>query len=198
MRMQDPEAGFSIPEDLDIDARHRARLEEIEEKESTLPTARPGSTYLAYKFSLHTLDGIPVLDDRGNPYLQWHTANTGTGYSKAPYIGSREIAEALIGRKLEPDEIRAHVDDWEDWLIGKTAMVDLTLNTDEKTGNQRLRIVRITPDRKSGAPSARSAGTNGAAITRPPEPTPIDPIPESREDKLARLRAQMEALEAVE
>lgn len=186
MRMQDPESGFALPSELDVDARYRARLEEIEERDSTQPTARPGSKYLAYKFSLHSLDNVPVLDDLGNVYLQWHTANTGTGYSKAPYIGSRELAEALIGRKLESDEIRAHMDDWDDWLIGKTAMVDLMLVTDDKTGNQRLRIARITPDRK--APPR----TNGAVA---PAPTPIDPAPDSREARLAQLRAQMEALE---
>jgi len=192
VRMKDPDASNFAAVDLDFEARYRARLEEVEEKESTLPTARQGATYLAYKFSLHTLDNIPVLDEDGDVYLQWHTSGTQTGYSKPPYIGSREIAEALVGKKLDSDEVRAHMDDWDDWLVSRTAMVDLMKTTDDKTGVEKIRIVRILPDR-----------TRGQTVQNP-RPAPAQPMPpangttETREEKIARLKAEAEALEAVE
>lgn len=165
-----------MPVGLDFETKYRARLEEIEERESTVIGSR-NPTYLAYKFSLHTLDNVPIFDEMGDVYLQWMTANTNTGYSKVPYIGSREIAEALVGKKLSTDEVRAHADDWDNWLIGKTALVDLMQVTDEKTGAERIRVIRITPDRS--APKAAAAASNG----------------EDKAALLARLKAQMEALE---
>ena len=190
VKMKDPDASNFAAVDLDFEQRYRARLEEIEEKESTLPTARAGATYLAYKFSLHSTDNVPVLDEDGDVYLQWHTSGTQTGYSKPPYIGSREIAEALVGKKLESDDVREHMDDWEDWLVGKTAMVDLMKTTDDKTGVEKIRIVRILPDRKAQAAQRPSAP--------PPAMPPANGSSETTEEKIARLKAEMEALEGVQ
>src|SRR4030095_9316401 len=161
VRMQDPDASYRPEVNLNFEEKYRARLEELEERESTITTARPGQTYLAYKFSLHEMDGAPVLDEiQGIPYLQWHTCSNQTGYSKPPFIGSREIAEALLARRLDSDDVRGLMDQgWDRPLLGKTCLVDLQMFKDEKTGNERIRIVRIMPDR---APSRRA-----------PEPTPI-------------------------
>jgi hypothetical protein len=187
--MQDPDASYRPEVNLNFEDKYRARLEELEERESTVATARPGSTYLAYKFSLHEMDGTPVLDDvSGDPYLQWHTCSNQTGYSKPPYIGSREIAEALLKRKLDSDDVRSLIDQgWDRPLIGKTALVDLQMFKDEKTGNERIRIVRILPDRKVAADVPPARGHGQAPATNGTD--------ETNEEKRARLRREMEALE---
>jgi hypothetical protein len=174
--MRDPEAGVAVPANLDLEEKYRARLEEIEERESTVPTARKGSTYLAYKFSLTSRDGERVVDDNGDDYLQWHTCNNSTAYSKAPYLGSREIAEALQGRKLSNEEVRAMLPDWEMELLNRTCIVDLQEIRNEKTGNTNIRIVRLLPDRSKARTAEVQAGTTPAPKrTHSPNPLPGDP-----------------------
>jgi hypothetical protein len=201
--MKDPDASGFAPPVMDFEQRYRAKLNEVEEKDSTMPTARAGSTYLMYKFTLYGEDNIAVLDEDGNVYEQVHTCGTQTGYSKPPYIGSRELAEALVGKQLTSEDVREHLDDWEDWLEGKWMRCDVMEIVDEKTGNKRIRIVRVLPDRSrqnataaAPQPAPAAAAPNGHAAAA--EPAPVAPEGETKAQKAARLRAEMEALEAVE
>src|SRR5215471_4966373 len=185
VRMRPAGQSQAINVELDLEERYRARLEEIEERESEQPTARKNSSYLLYKFTLHSLDNVPVLDNDGDPYLQFHLAGTYLDPSTKPgTIGSRELAEALHGRKLTNDEVNAHADDWDDWLIGKTAIVDLMQITD-KAGVERIRIVRILPDRGRPVAAVSVPPSNGPTTGSSAATTVI----ETREERLARLKA---------
>jgi len=153
MPPRDPKS-FAPVVELDEAEKYRLRLDEYEEGPSQFKTKIKNALMLTYKFNVHHMDGTPVIDESTGEIFQiWHFTNDSTRPSKPPYVGSRELASALIGRALDDDDIRSMIPVWEETLIGKTAIADLSKVFDRDTGEfKRWGIVRLLPDRARKAP----------------------------------------------
>lgn len=169
--------------DVDIDKKYIVEVIGITEAPSQFENSREGQMSLTWKFNLYDLDtNIAVIDSNSNlSYELWNFTpdttyrNTKTGKTAK----AREWTEALIGRELTDEQMNDLIDlGFEESLLHKRGLADLEWYV-TKSGNERLRIIRLRPYKKNAAPVA----------TQPAEPATAGRPGRSPEEVAARRKA---------
>lgn len=171
---QRADAGPSISVDLDIDAKYIVEVLGIVESQAQWDNAKQGDMSLTWKFRVFdTKDGYALIDNNsGDAYELWNFTNDNTyrNDTTGKAAKAREWTEALVGRTLSTDEMNELIDlGFEDCLKGKRGLADIEWYT-TRTGNERLKIIRLRPYKK------------GQAAAAPEEPTPPS---KSNSDRIA-------------
>ena len=125
---QDPDASFAPDVDIDDSKKWRGKLVGLDEKPSQYRDKNKNAMMLIWRFTVHDLDdGVAVVDNTsGEVYEQWQF--TGDATYDNPTSGkiapAREVANALMGHRLNDDEIRQlNAEGWARALVGKTALM---------------------------------------------------------------------------
>lgn len=147
---QDPSTSFVPDVDIDDSLKWILKLHDLEEQESLFRDKNPNAMRMVWKWHVYNeRTGEAVINNAtGEVFSLWQfTGDTTFPFNpKTGRIGeAREVADALMGKRLTDDEIRTmNEEGWEVSLIGRTALADLEWFT-TKTGNQRLRVLRLKP-----------------------------------------------------
>jgi hypothetical protein len=153
---QRADAGPSISVDVDVDQKYIVEVIGISEVQAQWDNAKDGDMSITWKFILTDQDGNVVIDNNsGDQYELWNFTNDKTYFN--PKTGkkakAREWTEALVGRDLTDEEMNDLIDlGFEESLLHKKGLADIEWYL-TKTGNERLRIIRLRPYRK-GKPQA--------------------------------------------
>lgn len=191
---QRPDAAVGPNIDIDIDQKHLVEVIEMEETASQYRDKRKDAMTIIFKFNAWNLDtGAAVIDD--NTGLLWeHWGFTPDGTWRNEKSGkaakAREWTEALLGKEITDDEMGELIDSgFREGLLHKKAVADFEWYTD-KNGIEKVRIMKLRPYRpktKANAPDPER-DLVGAAVGRPE-------VPETKADRQARLRRELEESE---
>lgn len=186
---QRADAGPSINIEIDVDEKYIVEVLGIAESQAQWDNAKQGDMSLTWKFRVFdTKDGYALIDNNsGDAYELWNFTGDKTYFN--PKTGkkakAREWTEALVGRDLSDDEMNELIDlGFEDSLKGKRGLADLEWYT-TKTGNERLRIIRLRPYKSKVAVS-----TSGHASDTTPAPEPVAAASKSP-DEVAAARKRL-------
>lgn len=158
---QAPDASFSVNVDIDDSQKWILKLTGIDEKPSQYRDKNKNAMMLIHKWLVYDVDtGLVVTDnDTGEPFELWQftgdaTYDNPTSNKIAP---AREIANALMGHRLDDEEIREMINDgWEESLMNRMALADLEWYADQN-GTQKLRVLRLKPYVKPEKPKRAAA-----------------------------------------
>lgn len=185
---QQPDAVQGPNIEIDIDQKHLVELIDMEETPSKFRDKRKDAMTIIWKFNVWDLaTGAAVIDDNTN--LMWeHWGFTPDGTWRNETSGksakAREWTEALLGREISDDEMKQLIaTGFKEGLLNKKAVSDFEWYTDTN-GVQKIRIMRLRPYK---------AAPNGAA--KKPEPVAAGGVAESKEERSARLRRELEEAE---
>lgn len=192
---QRPDAAVGPNIEIDIDQKHLVEVIEMEETPSQFRDKRKDAMTIIFKFNVWNLDtGAAIVDD--NTGLLWeHWGFTPDGTWRNEKSGkaakAREWTEALLGKELTDDEMGELIDaGFREGLLHKKAVADFEWYTD-KNGIEKVRIIRLRPYKQKAKAAAQESDREmvGAAVSRPE-------VPESKADRQARLRRELEAADS--
>lgn len=169
---QSPTASDGPSIEIDVDEKYIAELVDWTEAPAQYPDAKPGEVSLTWKFRLTnnaTGEMVTDMNTNGDPYELWQFSNDRTyrNEKSGKVAKAREWAEALLGKPLTDAQIQAlNESGWAETLIGRKALADLEWYV-TKTGNTRLKIIRMRPAKKQGA---AAPVTVAAAVEAAPLP----------------------------
>lgn len=146
---QAPDATFMPDVDIDDSKKWILKLVGMEEQPSKYREKRKDAMMLIFKWYVYDVeDGTVVTDNNtGEPFELWQfTADATYDNPKSNKIApAREVANALMGHRLDDDEIREmNSDGWEEVLTNRMATADLEWYSDQN-GNQKIRVLRLKP-----------------------------------------------------
>lgn len=179
--------------EIDVDSKYIVEVLDITEQPAQFDNSREGDMSMTWKFRLYDVaTGVAVLDDNtGDPYEMWNFtsdktyANVKTG-KKAK---AREWTEALVGRDLSDDEMNELIDlGFADSLRKKRGLADLEWYT-TKAGNERLRIIRLRPYKKTAQANPTTAP--GVKTTDAASAPAAATAPGKSPDEIAKRRAAL-------
>jgi len=216
---QRPDAPVGPNIDIDIDQRHLVEVIEMDEVPSQFQDKRKDAMSIIFKFNVWNLEtGEAIIDNNSGlmwehwgftPDGTWRNTKTGTA-AKA-----REWTEALMSRELTDDEMIELIDSgFREALMHKKAVADFEWYTDKKSGVQKVRIIKLRPYKaKAKAAAAEPVSVSKSntdriaddlqakesrreASSRSAAATLAAAHAETREEKQARLRHELEEAEA--
>lgn len=146
---QAPDASFAPDVDIDDSKKWILKLIGMEERESRYRDKNKNAMMLVFKYLVYDAeDGVVVEDNAsGEPFELWQFTGDATWDNpKSNKIApAREVANALMGHRLDDDEIREmNEEGWEEALMNHTALADLEWYADQN-GIQKLRVLRMKP-----------------------------------------------------
>lgn len=164
---QQPSAAFAPSIDVDDSKKYIVRLEAIDEQPSQFRDKRKDAMMDIYKFTMFDMEsGVAVIDDNtGEMFELWKITNdlTYDNPTTGKIAPGREIANALVGHRLDDDEVRQMLErGWEASLKGKKAVADVEWY-DLPDGGQRLRLLRLKPLPKK-EPATASTGKRARTL----------------------------------
>jgi hypothetical protein len=157
---QSPDASYAPDINLDDSRKWVLKLVGLDEQESRYRDKNPNAMMLVFKYLVYDVEtGEAVIDERtGQPYEQWQFTSDATfdNPTTKKIAAAREIANALMGRRLSDDEIREMNEaGWEETLMNRTVEADLEWYQDS-AGAQKLKVLRVKPYAKKSARPRRS------------------------------------------
>jgi hypothetical protein len=160
---QQPTSTFAPSIDVDDSKKYIVRLEGIDEQPSNFREKRKDAMMDIYRFTLFDMDsGVAVIDDNtGEMFELWKITNdlTYDNPTTGKIAPGRELANALVGHRLDDDEVRTMLENgWEASLQGKRAIADVEWYSTPE-GNQRLRLLRLKPYTKKAPNGGRKVVT---------------------------------------
>jgi len=149
---QAPNATFAPDVDIDDSQKWILKLVGFEEKPSQYRDKNPNAMMLIHKWFVYDPDDGTVVTDNntGEPFELWQFTGDATWDNpKTNKIApAREIANALMGHRLDDDEIREMLEQgWDEVLMDRTVLADLEWYADQN-GVQKLRVLRMKPYEK--------------------------------------------------
>lgn len=161
------DAGPSINVEIDVDKKYIVEVLAIAEGPAQWDNAKTGDMSLTWKFRVYDSDTLAAVIDNnsGDAYELWNFTNDNTYRNKTngQAAKAREWTEALVGRELTDDEMNEFIDlGFEDCLKGKRGLADIEWYT-TRTGNERLKIIRLRPYKKGQAAAEPDAAAAAPA-----------------------------------
>jgi hypothetical protein len=146
---------LSIDDDFDESRSYRAKLFEIEQRESQFGKGN----FLFWKLNLYRDDGTAFMDQRtGEVFELWASTSDSTfaNATTGQRAKARQYIEAFVGREMSDDEVNELIDSGaNEMLVGKTALGSFEIV--ENNGNEKLQVVKLRPDKapsRTAAPAA--------------------------------------------
>jgi hypothetical protein len=165
---QKPTGAFAPDIDVDEDKKYIVELVGFDEAPSQYRDKRKDAMMDTYRFNLWDMDsGEAVIDNNtGEMFELWKICNdlTYDNPSTGKIAPGREIANALVGRRLTDEEVDEMLESgWLEALQGKRAVADIEW-AELSDGSRRLRLLRLKPYVKKQKESAAAAAPRGRKL----------------------------------
>lgn len=146
---QQPDAVYAPQIEVDDSKKYVLKLVAIDEQPSKFRDRRKDAMSLVHRFLVYDQEsGVAIEDEAtGELYEQWMFTNDATydNPTSGKIAPAREVANALCGKRLSDDEVKAMIaTGWASALVGKMAVADLEWQTTD-SGTERLRVLRLKP-----------------------------------------------------
>lgn len=165
-----PDDTYAPAIELDDSKKWVVKLVGIDEQPSKFRDRRKDAMTMIHRWLVYDSEtGVAITDEAtGDLYEQWQFTSDATydNEKTGKIAPAREIANALMGRRLSGDEVKQMIaDGWAQALVGKMAIADMEWYS-TPDGTERLRILRLKPYRPRKAEPAQ-----------PEPPKPESPSP---------------------